>query len=152
MNNKTARLSYSLMLAGMIAAVPMATAATSPEPQLTKAPQQKSVTGQVLDELGEPVIGASILVEGTTTGTMTDLDGNFELPNVAVGAKLQISYVGYTTVHMTATAGKMVIKLEPDNQILEETIVIGYGVQKKSNVTGAISSVKSDDLKNNVFT
>lgn len=150
MNNKTARLSYSLMLAGMIAAVPMATAATSPEPQQTKAPQQKSVTGQVLDELGEPVIGASILVEGTTTGTVTDLDGNFELPNVAVGAKLQISYVGYTTVHMTATAGKMVIKLEPDNQILEETIVIGYGVQKKSNVTGAISSVKSDDLKNNV--
>lgn len=151
MNKKKARLSYSLMLAGMVAASPMvAIAANSPEPQQTSASQLKTVTGQVFDELGEPVIGASILVEGTSTGTVSDLDGNFGLTNVPAGAMLQISYVGYTTIHTKAVAGKMVIKLEPDNQILEETVVIGYGVQKKSNVTGAISSVKADDLKNNI--
>ena len=151
MNRKTASLSYSLMLAGALAlAAPQAMAAgmTAPQSQSTST----GINGQVLDEFGEPITGASVLVEGTTTGTVTDLDGNFEIAQAAPGAKLQISFVGYTTQHIVATAGRMTIKLEPDTEILEETVVIGYGVQKKSNVTGAISSVKAEDLKNNVNT
>lgn len=150
MNSKKTRLSYSLMLAGALAcAAPIQTSAAE-APQTQQRQQGRVVSGQVFDENHEPVIGASVLVEGTTTGTVTDLDGNFELPTVAPGAKLQISYVGYVTKHLTAAPSKMSIVLDPDNQILEETVVIGYGVQKKSNVTGAISSVKAEDLANSV--
>ena len=151
MMRKTTKLSYSLMLAGAMAiAAPQAMATGASAPQTRS--NVTGISGQVLDEFGEPIIGASVLVEGTTTGSVTDFDGNFEIPQAAPGAKLQISFVGYTTQHLTATAGRMTIQLEPDTEILEETVVIGYGVQKKSNVTGAISSVKADDLKNNVNT
>ena len=151
MNRKTAKLSYSLMLAGAMAlAAPQAMAAGMTAPQSQS--HTTGINGQVLDEFGDPITGASVLVEGTTTGTVTDFDGNFEIPQAAPGAKLQISFVGYTTQHIVATATRMTIKLEPDTEILEETVVIGYGVQKKSNVTGAISSVKAEDLKNNVNT
>ncbi len=149
MNRKTVKLSYSLMLAGALAiAAPQAMAANEAAPQSQS--NSTGVNGQVLDEFGEPIIGASVLVEGTTIGTVTDLDGNFEIPNAAPGAKLQVSFVGYTTQHLIASGTRMTVKLEPDTEILEETVVIGYGVQKKSNVTGAISSVKAEDLANSV--
>jgi len=151
MNRKTAKLSFSLMLAGAMAlAAPQAMAAGATAPQSQS--NTTGINGQVLDEFDEPIAGASVLVEGTTTGAVTDFDGNFEIPQATPGAKLQISFVGYTTQHIVATAGRMTIKLDPDTEILEETVVIGYGVQKKSNVTGAISSVKAEDLKNNVNT
>ncbi len=104
MNRKTVKLSYSLMLAGALTiAAPQAMAANEAAPQSQS--NSTGVNGQVLDEFGEPIICASVLVEGTTIGTVTDLDGNFEIPNAAPGAKLLVSFVGYTTQHLRLCRG-----------------------------------------------
>ena len=115
------------------------------------ASAQIKVTGTVVDDLGEPVIGASVLEKGTTNGTVTDLDGNFAFTTTKNGAKLVISYIGYNSQEVNAAAG-LNIKLEEDNRALEETVVIGYGVQKKSSLTGAVSSVKSEDMQARTIT
>ncbi|MCF0168132.1 MAG: SusC/RagA family TonB-linked outer membrane protein, partial [Bacteroidales bacterium] len=107
---------------------------------------QVKVTGVVTGPDGEPLIGASVIQKGTTNGVMTDLDGNYELLAPA-GTELEISYIGYVTKSITAMAGKFDVTLEVDNQFIEESIVVGYGVQKKRDVTGAISQVKSEDLQ-----
>jgi TonB-linked SusC/RagA family outer membrane protein len=107
--------------------------------------QKQSVSGRVVDGNGEPIIGANVVVEGQTTGTITDIDGNFHL-NVAKGAKLKISFIGYVTKTVVAKAGNMEIVLDDDSQQLGEVEVVAYGVQKKVSVTGAISSVKGEEL------
>ena len=106
----------------------------------------QNVKGNITDNTGEPIIGASILEKGTTNGTVTDLDGNFTL-NAKNGATLVISYVGYITQELKA-GPSMKIVLKEDSKSLEELVVVGYGVQKKSSVTGAISSVKAEDMQN----
>ena len=103
------------------------------------------VSGVIVDETGEPIIGASILEKGTTNGTITDFDGNFTL-DVAEGATLEISYVGYATQSLAAAAGMRVV-LKEDTEVLEEVVVVGYGVQKKSDLTGSISQVSEKDLQ-----
>ena len=103
------------------------------------------VTGVIVDETGEPIIGASILEKGTTNGTITDFDGNFVL-NVAEGAMLEISYVGYASQTLPAAATMNVV-LKEDTEVLDEVVVVGYGVQKKSDLTGAISQVSEKDLQ-----
>ena len=108
------------------------------------AQAQTKASGVVLDDLGEPVLGATVLEKGTTNGTVTDLDGKFDL-QVNNGATLVISFVGYTTKEVKAAA-TLKITLEEDNKTLEETVVVGYGVQKKSSLTGAVSQVKSEDM------
>ena len=107
--------------------------------------QNGAINGKVVDANGEPVIGAAVVVPGTSTGVTTDLDGNFSI-RVASGTTLEISCIGYVTRRVPASAG-MRIALEDDAEMLEETVVIGYGVQKKSDLTGAVASVRSDDLK-----
>lgn len=93
--------------------------------------QQKSVKGTVTDATG-PVIGASIIVKGTTNGTVTDFDGNFELPEVNKGDVIQISYIGYQTHEIKYTGQpSLQVKLVEDSQNLEEVVVVGYGVQKR---------------------
>ncbi len=111
--------------------------------------QNITVTGTVTDNLG-PVIGASIQVEGTSNGCITDIDGNYSLPNVPANATLVFSYIGYQTQKI-AVAGKTKINvlLAEDSQMLNEVVVVGYGVQRKSDLTGAVTSVKAADaLKN----
>lgn len=110
------------------------------------AQQANSIKGTVVDDMGEPVIGATIKVVGAKgTGTVTDLDGNFVL-NVKPGTKLQISYIGYDNVNVVAKNG-MQIKLKSAGAInLGGVEVVAYGVQKKVTMTGAVSSVKSEDL------
>ncbi len=107
--------------------------------------QNITVTGTVSDNLG-PVIGASIQVEGTSNGCITDIDGNYSLPNVPSNATLVFSYIGYQT-QKVAVAGKTKInvKLSEDSQLLQEVVVVGYGVQRKSDLTGAVASVKTAD-------
>ena len=105
---------------------------------------QVHVKGTIVDNFNSPVIGASILQKGTTNGTISDLEGNFTL-TVPENSILVFSYIGYITQEKTA-APTMHIKLAEDNQSLDEVIVVGYSVQKKSVVTGAISSVKTDDI------
>ncbi|MDR1645069.1 MAG: TonB-dependent receptor [Tannerellaceae bacterium] len=111
--------------------------------------QQASVTirGNVTDESGESIIGANIQVAGTTLGTVTDIDGNFEL-SVPPNAILRISYVGYLTQEVRLTSGRTTynIVLREDSETLEEVVVIGYGSMKKTDITGAVVSVSSDDV------
>lgn len=109
--------------------------------------QAKTVKGTVVDNMGEPVIGASVKVVGTTNGAVTDLDGNFALTNVPKNATVEISYIGYTT-QKVSVAGKSDLKvtLQEDNKALDEVVVVGYGVQRKSDVTGALAHLDSKDL------
>ena len=105
--------------------------------------QVKSVTGTIIDETGEPMIGVSVLVQGTTTGTVTDLDGKFVL-EVPANATLVISYIGYKTQNIkVGSQHAFAIKMESDNEVLDEVVVVGYGVVKKRDLTGSVSSVKA---------
>ena len=108
---------------------------------------QKQVSGTVVDAAGEAIIGASVMVKGTSTGTITDFDGNFTLQNVPEKASLVISYVGYRN-QTIAVAGKnqLNVTLEEDRQLLDEVVVVGYGVQRKSDVTGALTRVGEKEL------
>lgn len=108
--------------------------------------QSQTIKGTVVDNTGEPVIGANVLVKGTTTGVITDIDGNFTL-EAPVGSTLVISFIGYETREVKATVAPMNIVLGDDAQALEEVVVVGYGVQKKATVTGSVSSVKGGELK-----
>ncbi len=114
------------------------------------ASAQVRTSGRVVDETGEPVIGASVLEKGSRNGMATDLDGAFSL-TVKPGATLIVSFFGFRTVELPASE-KMEVVLEEDTKTLDEVVVIGYGVQKKSSLTGAISSVKADDLENRTVT
>ena len=106
---------------------------------------QIAVQGTVVDIAdGEPVIGASILEIGTTNGTITDFDGHFNL-TVQPGAKLQISYMGYKTQEQAA-APSMYIRLGEDTELLDEVVVVGYGVVKKNDATGSVTAIKPDDM------
>jgi TonB-linked SusC/RagA family outer membrane protein len=103
------------------------------------------VSGTVNDAENEPLIGVSIAEKGTVNGTVTDVNGQYTL-SVKEGATIVYSYIGYISQERTAANGVLNVTLTEDTKSLDEVIVIGYGVQKKSNVTGAISSVKSEDL------
>ena len=105
--------------------------------------QNKTMTGTVVDELGEPVIGATVTVEGTKIATITDMDGNYSV-SAPAGSKVTISYIGY--LPQTVTPGGTV-KLEEDKQTLEEVVVVGYGTQKKAHLTGSVSTVEVDDIQ-----
>ena len=108
--------------------------------------QNLRVEGKVLDEQGEALIGAGVVIQGTRTGTITDLDGNFVLPSVPRGAVLEVSCVGYATQEVQVTGRSITITLEPDTKALEEAVVVAYGQQKKVTITGAVSAVGSDEL------
>lgn len=114
---------------------------------LNAVAQQLNVTGSVKDALGEYIIGASVLVKGTTNGTITDIDGNFSVSGVEKGSVLEIPYIGYVSQSITINDEKpLQIILKEDSETLEEVVVVGYGVQKKANLTGAVTSMKSDEL------
>ncbi len=108
---------------------------------------QMVVKGIVKDDLGDPITGATARVKGTNNGSMTDLDGNFTLKDVANGSIIEFSYVGYTSQELPAKAN-MVVTLKEDRKMLDDVVVVGYGVQKKSVVTAAIAKVSSEDLGN----
>ena len=112
---------------------------------------QFSVQGTVTDAAnGEPIIGASILEMGTTNGTITDFDGNFEL-KVQAGAKLSISYMGYKTQELDA-APNMNVRMGEDTELLEEVVVVGYGVVKKGDATGSVTAIKPDEMNKGLTT
>lgn len=120
------------------------------------SPKQTSndlkIKGTVVDETGQPVIGANIVVEGTTNGTISDLDGNFML-QVPEKADLRVSYIGYLDQKVkVGTNTTLRIVLKEDTQTLDEVIVVGYGTMKKSDITGSVASVRLDDLKQGAST
>lgn len=106
---------------------------------------QVAIKGVVVDVLGEPVIGANVLEVGTQNGVVTDIDGNFELTVAKVGAKLQVSYIGYKTIELPAMAKPMSIILEEDSEVLEDVVVVGYGVTKRKNFTGSVATMNVAD-------
>ena len=116
-------------------------------PEVEAVKQQKSINGIVADEQGEPIIGASVLEKGTTNGTITDLDGRFTL-SIGKGTELIVSYVGYTTKTVKiGNQSTIKIVLIEDTKTLDEVVVIGYGTQKKSSVTGAIDVISSKTIE-----
>ena len=104
-----------------------------------------NIKGSVTDENGDPIIGATIKTDGKN-GAITDLDGQFSLSGIKAGTSVTISYIGYLAKTVKATSSPMKVVLLPDNKALEEVVVVGYGAQKKSNISGAVSTVKVDEL------
>ena len=113
---------------------------------LNASAQTGAINGKVIDTGGQPVIGAAVMIPGTNNGATTDLDGNFSI-RVAPGTALEVSCIGYSAKRVSA-ADNMVITLEDDTEMLEETVVIGYGVQRKSDLTGSVASVRESELQN----
>ena len=110
--------------------------------------QEKTVTGVVTDSFNEPLIGASIVVQGTTNGVITDLDGKYSI-KVTPGATLQFSYVGMEKQSIKVGNQSIInVQLKDDSQMLAETVVIGYGSAKKRDLTGSITNIKGDEIAN----
>ena len=110
------------------------------------AQSDKKITGTVLDATGMPVIGANVMVKGTTNGTITDMDGKFSL-DVEEGATLVVSYIGFANQEIkVGKQTNLSIALKEDSKALDELVVVGYGTQKKVNLTGAVSEIKSEDF------
>lgn len=132
--NKRANLYFAALLGAMS---PLSTvtalAAQSNSTIATATQQQNSCKGTVKDASGEPIIGATIRIDGKTGGTVTDLDGNFVLNNLTKGAKLTITYVGYKAQTITWNGTPLDITMQDDANVLEETVVIGYGTVKKAD-------------------
>lgn len=128
--------------------LPMAVYAASGEaPSVQSVLQNRTISGKIVDSKGEAIIGANVMEKGTTNGTITDFDGNFSL-NVSAKAVLQISYIGYKTLEIPAAQLKAGAKitLKEDTEVMDEVVVIGYGTQRKGDVTSAIASVKAEDF------
>ena len=106
--------------------------------------KKQKMQGKVVDEMGQPITGASVVDKATNTGTVTDLDGNFSV-DLVPGTELTISYVGYNDFKLKATAN-MNVQLKPNTQLLSDVVVVGYGSQKKVDVTGSIASVTGKDI------
>ena len=138
-------VSMMLFLLGMSTGAAFA-ASTSGADDVKITQQSGTATGTVEDSMG-PVIGASVVVKGTTNGVITDFDGNFALDNVKKGDVIQISFVGYVTQEVVWNGQPLKITLKEDNEMLEEVVVVGYGTQKKVNVTGAVSMVGAEAIE-----
>ncbi len=108
--------------------------------------QKKQVQGVIIDQSGEPIIGASVVVKGTTSGTISDLDGRFTV-HVPFGAVLTISYIGYKDQVVTVSSNQLMVTLQEDTEVLGEVVVVGYGVMRKRDVTGSISQVKGAEMQ-----
>lgn len=115
--------------------------------QGTQQKQVRKVTGVIIDAAGEPVIGANVLVKGTTNGVITDIDGNYTLNDVPADAVISISYIGYQPQEFKASSKDLAkVVLTEDSEMLDEVVVVGYGVQRKRDVTTSISSMKASEL------
>ncbi len=144
---KKGALCASLSLAMLLASLPGMAGAPLHEKgnAAAMAVQQNTVDGVVYDETGQPLIGASVMVKGTKTGTATDIDGRFSL-NAKPGTTIVVSYMGYLTQEVKAGRGQLKVTLKPEDNTLDELVVVGYGAVKKRDLTGSVASVKADDI------
>lgn len=110
------------------------------------AQQNGTCTGVVKDAAGETIIGASVVVKGTTNGTITGMNGDFSLSNVKKGSVIQISFVGYLSQEVTWNGKSLTVTLKEDTRALDEVVVVGFGTQKKGNLTGAVTAVTGEEL------
>lgn len=143
---KKTTLFLGACMAFQLGGIPQMLAAPSTSMEVMQ--QTKRITGTVKDATGMEVIGANVIVKGTTNGVITDLDGKFSL-EAAPGSIIEISYIGYMTqeIPVTAQTSDLQITLKEDSQSLDEVVVVGYGVQKKKLVTGATLQVKGENIQ-----
>lgn len=128
-------------------AIGTATASSFNDVAETEVVQQNNTcNGNVKDDTGETIIGASVVVKGTTNGTITDFDGNFSLSNLNKGDVIEVSYIGYKTLTVTWDGSPLNLVLKSDTQTLDEVVVVGFGTQKKVNLTGSVSTVGAEEL------
>lgn len=140
-------VTLSLLMA--VSATGMATASVTPGITKTATINASDITGVVVDAAGVPLIGVNVLEKGTTNGTITDFDGKFSLNVSSPNAKLVISYIGYVSQEVSVPKnGELKVVLKEDTETLEEVVVVGYGTQKKANLSGSVSSVDSEQLQN----
>ena len=145
MNKRFKTVSLVLLLMGL----PVAAAYAGPGPVETIeiVQQTGACSGIVTDESGDPLIGASVRVKGSNHGTNTNGDGRFTIPGVKKGATVVVSYIGFQTQEITWDGSNLSVRLKEATGTLEETVVVGYGVQKKVNLTGAVSTVKGEEME-----
>ena len=137
-------LLFSAFSVNTAMAVPVSTEESG---EVSVVQQGKKVTGVVVDGAGIPVIGANVIVKGTTNGTITDFDGNFTLENVPADGVLVVSYIGYLSQEISVGNQSAInVTLKEDTQALDEVVVVGYGTMRKSDVTGSISTAKGEDM------
>ena len=134
-----ATATVAMCLVGSVFGVGTATANAAPSPQVVSSQATQTISGKVTDSKGEPVIGANIMEKGTNRGVVTDLDGKFTL-KVAPGATITVSFLGFQSQTLKAQE-RMNVVLKDDNALLDEVVVVGFGTQKRANLTGAVSSV-----------
>ena len=141
---------FCLLLSAFSVSGALAAPVTTGDASAMVVQQGKKVTGVVVDATGEPVIGANVVVKGTTNGTITDFDGNYTIEGVSASDVLVFSYIGYLSQEITiGNQAAINVTLSEDSQALEEVVVVGYGVMRKSDVTGSIGVAKGDDLTKN---
>ena len=152
MKNERLRLVGALLLLSGLSAGYMQAAPHAAAVKAFAAQQNDVCKGVVIDKTGETVIGASVVVKGTTNGTITDFDGNFTLSNVKNGDVIQVSFVGYITEELVWNGQALKVTLKDDTKTLDEVVVVGYGTQKKVNLTGAVAAVDGDVLESRPIT
>ena len=143
-------MSKNVLFSAMLFLGAMGGVVCLPTPVMAATEQAQTfvVTGQVVDQDGEPLIGATIKVKGAQGGSVTDIDGNFQLETTR-NATLVVSYVGYQDKEVAVNGHSALgqIELASDNQLLEQVVVVGYGVQKKADLTGSVSIVNAEEMK-----
>lgn len=146
--SKVARLACLLCLAGILQDIPVARSAEIREVYSVDQQGTYSLSGTIVDGKGESVIGANVVEKGTTNGTVTDVDGHFTL-TVSPNSVLVISFIGYVPKEVLLKGDrKLTVTIQEDTHNLEEVVVVGYGTQKKVNLTGAVSQISSKELEN----
>lgn len=146
--NKSKTIPVALLLTSVVSCPISASATTSNVAAVNQMEQQQSAAckGVVVDTNGEPLIGVSVVAKGTTNGTVTGIDGDFVLSNVKKGTRLVLSFIGFTPQEVVWNGTPLKITLKEDNKSLEEVVVVGFGTQKKENLTGSVSQVKMSDV------
>jgi len=117
-------------------------------PMLAIASPNLNITGTIIDSDGFPLIGVNVVVKNTTTGTTTDIDGNYSI-EAPEGAILEFSYIGFQTVEESVNGRSVIdVTMRGDSELLDEVVVVGYGVQRKSDLTGSVAKIDGSDLQN----
>ena len=147
---KKTKLISLILLSGAFVVPAGASAETAPFKQETNISQQNGKVTCIVEDSFGPVIGASVVIKGTTNGNVTDMDGNFSIKSDQKNPILRVSYIGYDAVETSVKGNKSVrIVLKENTKALDEVVVVGYGTMRRSDVTGSISSVKGSELVKN---
>lgn len=143
---KSKVLTSAIALSGMFCLAFPTNAWAGANASVQSVQQAQKITGQVIDETGEPMIGVTVKLKGTSYATVTDLDGNFVLDVPSKSGQLEFSYIGYKVKTVPVGNGTVKVTMDPDSQVMDEVVVVGYGTMKKRDVTGSITSIKAEDI------